>query len=468
MEPLLNSVNDRFLNSLPAPPALCLFTELLFPNNSDMPNWRELRDHLQKEGRISKENCMRIISQTALLITQEPNLLELSDPITIIGDIHGQFYDLLKILELSGNLSNTQYLFLGDYVDRGSFSIEVILLLYSLKLNFPKQIFFLRGNHECRQLSTFFNFRKECLYKFDLEVYEIIMNSFDCMPLACIVNNNFLALHGGLSPELVHLENISQINRFEEPPRSGIFCDLLWADPVANDQGTSEKRYKPNDIRGCSHFYGKKAVNKFLKKNKLLSVIRAHEAQIDGYKMHKWNGVEEFPIVITVFSAPNYCDVYQNKGAIIKFLNGNLNIVQYNSSIHPFVLPNFMDIFSWSIPFVTEKILEMLYNILKTRKRSDESERKMELEKNENHKKLRRGRTLKKKVKAISKMMKKFKEMRNDNELILQLKGLTTSNKVSKAAIDEGKAAVLSAVESYYLAKSMDIDNEKLPKHIDI
>ena len=141
-------------------------------------------------------------------------MLSLSDPVTVVGDIHGQFYDFLKMLDMGGSPKNIKYLFLGDYVDRGSFSVEVVLLLYSLKLNFPNTIYLLRGNHECRQLTQYFNFRSECLYKYDIDTYELFMESFDVLPISCIVNGKFLALHGGLSPELRTLQDLVTINRF--------------------------------------------------------------------------------------------------------------------------------------------------------------------------------------------------------------------------------------------------------------
>jgi serine/threonine-protein phosphatase 2B catalytic subunit len=255
----------------------------------------------------------------------------LQDPVTVVGDLHGQFYDMVKMLDVGGSPETTKYLFLGDYVDRGSFSVEVVLLLFSLKLNFPGTIFMLRGNHECRQMTAFFNFRAECLYKYDLDTYELFMN----------------------------------LHRFTEPPRVGLFCDILWSDPVEDEKGHTTQKFLNNDVRGCSYFFGQSATNAFLQRNKLLSILRAHEAQFDGYKMHKWNGPSEFPVVITIFSAPNYCDVYNNKGAIIKFESNTLNILQFNYTPHPYILPNFMDIFTWSVPFVAEKIVEMLYNVLK-------------------------------------------------------------------------------------------------------
>lgn len=129
-------------------------------------------------------------------------MLELQDPVTIVGDIHGQFYDFLQILELGGNPPETKYLFLGDFVDRGNWSVEVLLLLFALKINHPGRVFILRGNHECRQMTTYFNFRAECMNKYDLEVYDRFMDSFDTIPLACLVNSRFLAVHGGISPDM--------------------------------------------------------------------------------------------------------------------------------------------------------------------------------------------------------------------------------------------------------------------------
>ena len=167
-------------------------------------------------------------------------------------------------------------------------------------------------------MTSFFNFRAECLYKYDQEIYEKFMESFDFFPLAAIINGKFLAVHGGISPDLKSIEELNKMDRVKEPPRTGLFCDLLWSDPIDNEEGICENSYRPNDVRGCSYFYGADAVIKFLDKNNLLSVLRAHEAQIEGYKMHKWSN-SEFPVVITIFSAPNYCDVYGNKGALIKF-----------------------------------------------------------------------------------------------------------------------------------------------------
>ncbi len=157
--------------------------------------------------------------------------------------------------------------------------------------------------------------------------------------------------------------------------------DILWADPIDDDKGECDPLFKPNNVRSCSYFFGylfnfhfgpaskktvsKKALIPFLKKNSILAIIRAHESLPDGYKMHRWNGPNDFPLVITVFSAANYCDVYGNKGAVIKFENNTLNIQQYNSNKHPYHLQNFMDVFTWSIPYVSAKVIEMMISICK-------------------------------------------------------------------------------------------------------
>lgn len=467
MEPLADPLGDRVVEEVPPPPHRFLDSSLLFPRTTPgKPDWKLLRDHLKIEGRVSKSDCLQLIGMAVSLFRRERTLIELKDPVTIVGDIHGQFYDMLRMFELGGDVESTKYLFLGDYVDRGSFSIEVVLMLYALKINYPNTVFLLRGNHECRQMTSFFNFREECLHKYDEEVYCTVMESFDTLPLSCIVNNKFLAVHGGISPELSTLDDISRIHRFQETPRLGIYCDLLWSDPVDSENGQSPDQYKNNEVRGCSFYYNVRAVNSFLKRNRLLSIIRAHEAQLDGYKMHRWNGNSEFPVVITIFSAPNYCDVYNNKGAIIKFNNNNLNIQQFNYTAHPYILPNFMNIFTWSIPFVIEKVLAMLFNLIQPKNGEDGSRdevatdriRKLQSDLRESKVEVFRN-----KVKAVSKMMKMYKFLREEKELIMELKGLCPDNRVPRGLLIEGKEAVHNAIQTFEKAKQFDLINERRP-----
>ena len=142
--------------------------------------------------------------------------MKLKEPVIIIGDIHGQYYDLIHMFEKvvdSRNIKETNLLFLGDYVDRGNYSLEVLIFLYALKIAYPKNITMLRGNHESRNMTESFTFREEVITKFDNDVYDTCMDLFDSLPIACIVDDKYLAMHGGISPELNLIEEINQVNR---------------------------------------------------------------------------------------------------------------------------------------------------------------------------------------------------------------------------------------------------------------
>lgn len=468
MEPLLDPLNNRIVKDITPPPHRPLERLQLYPRGiAYPPDWEKLKTHLESEGRLSKPDIFLLIRQATDTLRREPNVIELKEPINIIGDIHGQFYDLLKIFELDQDFKNSKYLFLGDYVDRGSFSLECVLLLFALKLNFKENIFLLRGNHETRQMTSHFNFRNECFHKYDLEVYDIIMESFDALPIAGIVNNKFLSVHGGLSPELNTIQDLYKINRFSEPPKHGIFCDILWSDPTTDEDGKTSEKFEGNQIRGCAFVFGLPALNAFLRKSGLIALLRGHEVQKEGYKMHRWHGENEFPSVITIFSAPNYCDVYNNKAAVLRFEDNQLNIRQLNYTAHPYILPHFMEVFEWSLPFICEKVLEMMENILK----SAESQVTMNsnslvgdrVQKLKDEFKDRKEESIRSKVTAISKMLRVFKTLREEEEIILRLRGLCPDNKIPIGLIRQGRYALLTAIDSFDRAKSFDEINEKRP-----
>merc|ERR1719217_270139 len=231
MEVLKDPCNDRTCKDLPLPPAQHLSADVLFPKKG-VPDIAVLQDHLFREGRVAQEVFLQVIKMAAEIFSAEPNLLKLKDPITVVGDLHGQYFDFVKMLEVGGPPGDTQYIFLGDYVDRGSYSIEVLALIFALKLKFPKRMWMLRGNHECRQMTAFFNFRDECEHKYNAGVYDAIMDAFDTLPLAATINGKFIAVHGGISPDLKKLKDLNGVDRFHEPPREGIQCDLIWSDPL--------------------------------------------------------------------------------------------------------------------------------------------------------------------------------------------------------------------------------------------
>lgn len=462
-------VMDRIVKDVVPPPVYPLGKKRLFMKNG-LPNLPLLKEHLAKEGRLTQDAAISLVTQASALLKAEPNLLELKYPITVCGDLHGQFFDLIRLFEVGGDPKDTQYLFLGDYVDRGCFSTEVVFYLYALKITYPKSFFMLRGNHECRQLTSFFNFKDECIYKYTLQLYDLMMSSFDNLPLAALINKAFFCVHGGLSPDITRLDEVRALDRFQEIPREGPMCDLLWSDPYeegevnaqpdpdrqehhGQQQGTTWFGY--NDTRQCSYVYGIEAVKQFLKDNKLTAVIRAHEAQVDGYKMQMVNKTSGIPRVITIFSAPNYCDVYKNKAACLKFDSNVLNIKQFVDSPHPYYLPNFMDVFQWSLPFVAEKVTDMLANVLESSEGPEPVEDENVVEK--------RGGLLKKKVMAVSKLLRMYRVLREENETVVQLKQLTPNHKVPLGLLQSGGKEIQKVLQSFETAKEADSINEKRP-----
>jgi serine/threonine-protein phosphatase 2B catalytic subunit len=212
---------------------------------------------------------------------------------------------------------------------------QCVLYLFALKIWYPDRLFLLRGNHECRHLTEHFTFKAECIKKYSQLLYDVCMATFDRLPLAAVVNKKFFCAHGGLSPEMTTVDDLRMINRFHEVPTEGLMNDVLWSDPAEhNVEAEGGIDFMRNSARGCSYFYTYEAVCKFLKRNKLLSVIRAHEAQKEGFRMYK-STPEGFPSIITVFSCPNYLDSYQNKGAVLIY-DQKITVRQFTAQPHPY------------------------------------------------------------------------------------------------------------------------------------
>lgn len=453
------STTERAMTEVPPPVWDYLSAKELW--SGDKPNIAALKAHFLKEGRLDPKDAVKIINAAAAVLKKEPNLLTIQDPVTVCGDIHGQFFDLVKLFEVGGDpFEGVKYLFLGDYVDRGYFATEVCLYLLSMKIHFPDTFYMLRGNHECRHLTAYFNFKQECQYKYNLEVYEAFMSCFDCLPLAAILNTRFLCVHGGLSPEVQTVEEINLINRFREPPTSGPMCDLLWSDPMEQEEEENDPSalFVHNELRGCSFNFSYKAASAFLKANNLLSIIRAHEAQDEGYRLYKKSVTTGFPTVICIFSAPNYCDVYNNKGAIIKFQNNLMNIRQFNCSPHPYFLPNFMNAFDWSLPFVAEKVADMFATIISLcddDESDSEDEGKTAITEE-------RGDVIRAKIRAMGKMCRMYKTLREETDTIVLLKGLAGGS-IPQGILLSGPDAVREAVSNFEKIKKIDVVNEKRP-----
>lgn len=478
------STVDRAVTSV-EPPATFKPTEeqLFLPNG--LPNCAFLKEHFIREGRLHEEHAIRILHDATELLASEPNMLEVPAPVTICGDVHGQFYDLMKLFEVGGSPATTSYLFLGDYVDRGSFSIECLLYLYSLKLNYPDTFWMLRGNHECKHLTEYFTFKSECLHKYSSVLYEESLRSFNALPLAAVMNKQFFCVHGGLSPELKSLDDLAKLDRFREPPTKGLMCDLLWADPIEDyDEDNMDQTYVRNTVRGCSYAFTYKASCQFLERTGLLSIIRAHEAQDAGYRMYKRTKTMGFPSLLTMFSAPNYLDTYNNKAAVLKYENNVMNIRQFNASPHPYWLPHFMDVFTWSLPFVGEKITDMLVSILNicTEEELDEETPLAAEQINENYEKplpliqnpapqrtpaevnsLEAKRlALRNKIIAIGRVSRMYQVLRQESENIAQLKELN-SGTLPKGSLMHGSEGLRNTLLSFEDARKADLANEAMP-----
>jgi serine/threonine-protein phosphatase 2B catalytic subunit len=408
--------NDRVCPQVPYPATNRLKCEDVFEETTGMPKIDLLKKHFIKEGRLDESAALRIIKMASAKLKSERNLIEIAQPVVIVGDLHGQYYDLLKIFDIGGSLSKISYLFLGDYVDRGHFSVEIVLYLWSLKIIYPEKLTLLRGNHECRHLADHFTFKRECLIKYSQKVYDACIKSFCNLPLCALVNKQLFCVHGGISPQLLSLNDVNKLNRDREPPSHGLMCDLLWADPAQdyNDEVAipTNVAFTANSTRGCSFYYNYNAVSNFLQNNDLLCVIRAHEAQDNGFRMYKNMEKTEFPSVITIFSAPNYLDVYNNKGAIIVYEKDMMNTKQFSCTTHPYWLPNFMDVFTWSLPFVAEKVTELFLFIFKLN--TDDVLDKREV--------------MKAKLTAISRIARMYTKIRERNESLIELKGIAPSD----------------------------------------
>lgn len=255
---------------------------------------------------------MQLLLRTVInLLIEESNVKSVPLPVTICGDIHGQFPDLLHLFEVSGSLKNEvgsmNYVFLGDLVDRGRNSVEVLTYLLILKLKYPHKITLIRGNHETRQVTTIYGFYDECAEKYGtVEIWKLCTEVFDCMPIAALVEGRGLCLHGGLSPEVRSVDQIRLLNRRQEIPTDGPLSDLVWSDPENVDGWVVSQR-------GAGFLFGPSVTQEFLHRNSLDLIARAHQLVHEGFKYHF---EEEY--LCTVWSAPNYCYRCGNLASVLR------------------------------------------------------------------------------------------------------------------------------------------------------
>jgi protein phosphatase len=233
---------------------------------------------------------------------RQSTVLTIGQPVYIVGDIHGNLQDLLRIFRQFG-LTST-YLFLGDYVDRGQFSLECILFLFALTCRWPDRIFLIRGNHECQAVASNYGFRDEILFSYPGSLFDDFTNIFQWMPLAAVVGGSVFCVHGGISSELRTLDQLRDIVRPLEPvPTDNLIWGILWNDPSIVHQGFSES------MRGSGMMFGKAAVLDFLAANGLKAIVRGHQC-VDG--VQAISGMN----LVTVFSSSNYGG-YDNRCGVL-------------------------------------------------------------------------------------------------------------------------------------------------------
>lgn len=310
-------------------------------NSRTVPGPAQVAERFDRQERLSEDEAQALVFHADAILRQEPNIMEVAPPVVVIGDIHGQYFDFRQMMRDLGIHTHAEVqptlIFLGDYVDRGAFSCEVLLYALSLKVSNPTRTILLRGNHECSAVSSYFGFKDECEAKYGRTIFHRFLNCFQAMPIAAIVPTSvgrFFCCHGGISPNVQNLKDVEAFPRFVDPGMNGLLCDLLWADPMrksgttgsggspttpsaaaGEDATTEEGEFSSNPARGCSYKFGKKALARFLKDNDLRGIIRAHEVLEKGYFWHFRN--PDIPMAVTIFSAPNYCGRYGNLGAFL-------------------------------------------------------------------------------------------------------------------------------------------------------
>jgi serine/threonine-protein phosphatase 4 catalytic subunit len=263
-------------------------------------------EQLRRCEYIKETEVKALCNKVREILWQESNVQRVQAPVTICGDIHGQFYDLKELFKVGGECPETNYLFLGDFVDRGFYSVETLLLLLALKVRYPNRITLIRGNHESRQITQVYGFYDECLRKYgSVNVWRYCTEIFDYMSLAALIENRIFCVHGGLSPSVNTLDEIRAIDRRQEVPHDGAMCDLMWSDPEELDGWALSPR-------GAGYLFGATVVSHFNRQNDVDLICRAHQLVMEGYK-HMFNNS-----LVTVWSAPNYCYRCGNVAAILE------------------------------------------------------------------------------------------------------------------------------------------------------
>jgi serine/threonine-protein phosphatase 2A catalytic subunit len=258
---------------------------------ADVDGWLET---LYGGAELTEAQVTQLVTKARVVLSAEKNVQPVICPVTVCGDVHGQYEDLLELFRIGGRIPHTNYLFMGDYVDRGYYSVRSVTLLMTLKVRYKHRITLTRGNHESRQITQVYGFYDECLRLYgNANVWKMFTDLFDYLPLTALVERQIFCLHGGLSPTIETLNSIDEdIDRVQEVPHEGSMCDLLWSDP-------DDRMGWGISPRGAGYTFGQDVSENFNHANGLTLVGRAHQLVMEGYNWcHEKN-------VVTIFSAPN-------------------------------------------------------------------------------------------------------------------------------------------------------------------
>ena len=255
---------------------------------------------------LDKNDLMRLIGKAKSLFEVEPNLIDIKSPCSIVGDIHGHILDLFRILKTQGLPDKRKYVFLGDLVDRGEFSVETITLVYLLKVLWPSNVLIIRGNHEFNFLAYNGGFMGSVMEEYgDMGIYMAFMKSFSYIPLALRIDGVMLCVHGGIGPSIFSIKQIMQLQRPIDDFGNETLDSLLWSDP------SEEVNQFVASTRGTGYFFGEEVLEEFLDLSDLKMLIRGHECVMSGCEL-KFNSK-----CMTVFSASNYCGNVCNMSSVV-------------------------------------------------------------------------------------------------------------------------------------------------------
>ncbi|KAK4137610.1 Metallo-dependent phosphatase [Trichocladium antarcticum] len=295
----------------------------------------DMTERFKKGKTLHKKYVYQIVIAVKKLVYDEPTMVEIDIPkdveLTVCGDTHGQYFDLMELFRLNGTPSEKHwYLFNGDFVDRGSWSTEIALLLYANKWLRPKSFFINRGNHETDDMNRAYGFEGECKAKYNERVFKLFSESFSALPLATLIGHKYFVLHGGLfSDDNITLDDIRKLDRHKQrqPGQAGLMMEMLWTDPQTEPGRGPSKR-------GVGMQFGPDVTKRFCEKNGLEAIIRSHEVRMAGYEE------EHDGKCITIFSAPRYCDMTENRGAYINIgPDYKLRFSQFDAVPHPNIKP---------------------------------------------------------------------------------------------------------------------------------